>query len=337
MGSEPLDLAALIAPLSLQRFFEEDWETRPLVRHRGDEHFYDGLLTKEALERVISSADLRYPAIQLAKGGGYYPPEAYTRDVKHGTEVFTGVPDLAVVKAEYASGATIVLPALHRTYPPLHALCAALERYLDHAVHANAYVTPGSAVGFRPHYDTHDVLVLQVAGKKHWRVFEGPTSLPHRSQPFRPAAYTLPAEPLLEVDLAPGDLLYLPRGYVHTATTRDGFSAHVTIGITVYTWVELISELAFSSASAESFRRALPVGFASRLDAKSALRDAMRERLRELVDRCDYDQTIDTFSRRVAAGRAPSGEAFQVDVRANPTNESLPVFTMAPVVTTATS
>jgi ribosomal protein L16 Arg81 hydroxylase len=336
MGSEPLDLAALIAPLSLQRFFEEHWETKPFVRRRGDEHYYDGLLTKDGLEMVISTGDLRYPAIQLAKGGGYYPPEVYTRDVKHGTEVFAGVPDLAVVQAEYASGATIVLPALHRTHAPLRALCAALERYLDHAVHANVYVTPGSAAGFRPHYDTHEVLVLQVAGKKRWRVFEGPTSLPHRSQPFLPAGYALPAEPLLEVDLSPGDLLYLPRGSVHTAATLDGFSAHVTIGITVYTWVELLSELVFSSASAEPFRRALPVGFASRADVKSALRDVMRERLGQLVDRCDYDRTIDTFSRRVAATRAPSSESFHVDVRATAANESLPVFTMAPVVTTTT-
>ena len=34
----------------------------------------------------------------------------------------------------------------------------------------NAYITPESARGFEPHYDVHDVFVLQVSGEKHWSV-----------------------------------------------------------------------------------------------------------------------------------------------------------------------
>jgi ribosomal protein L16 Arg81 hydroxylase len=49
----------------------------------------------------------------------------------------------------------------------LRALCA-LESNLGHAVHANAYVTPGDCPGFAPHNDTHDVFVLQIAGNNRW-------------------------------------------------------------------------------------------------------------------------------------------------------------------------
>src|SRR5208283_1139855 len=99
-------------------------------------------------------------------------------------------------------------------------------------------LTPGNTAGFSPHYDTHEVFVVQVGGRKRWRIYEPPIVLPHRSQPFVRAGYAPPA-PLLECELCPGDLLYLPRGYVHSATTSEGYSAHVTIGLTVYTWVEL--------------------------------------------------------------------------------------------------
>jgi NAD(P)-dependent dehydrogenase (short-subunit alcohol dehydrogenase family) len=56
---------------------------------------------------------------------------------------------------------------------------AALEasvRYLaadlGHPTQVNAYITPPSSRGFSPHYDVHDVFVLQVAGEKHWRIHE---------------------------------------------------------------------------------------------------------------------------------------------------------------------
>src|SRR3974390_2309223 len=63
----------------------------------------------------------------------------------------------------------------------------------------------------------------------------------NRTQTFTPTGYV--PRPLFELELKQGDLLYLPRGYVHAAHTSQVHSAHVTIGISVYTWVELLSEL----------------------------------------------------------------------------------------------
>jgi ribosomal protein L16 Arg81 hydroxylase len=205
------DFAALIAPVTPDDFFSEYWEQRPLHLKRGDSRLYQSIVTLGDLESIISSPNARYPAIRLARNGGFYPPEAYTQSVKFGDEVTNGVPDLAIIQSEYRSGATIVLPALQRTWEPLGKLCAAWTDFLDHPAHANAYLTPGNATGFTPHYDIHEVFVLQIAGTKHWRVFEPPLKLPHRSQVFSPQTYRQ-SSPMLELDLAPGDLLYLPRG-----------------------------------------------------------------------------------------------------------------------------
>jgi ribosomal protein L16 Arg81 hydroxylase len=160
------DPAALIAPLEFDAFFREHWERKPLHLTRNDAHYYDRVLTNADLDGIISSADLRYPAIQLVRNGSYLPAEAYTSNIRHGTEAFNGVPDLEQIQSEYRSGATVVLPALHRTWSPLRNLCAALEDALSHPVHANAYLTPADSPGFTPHYDTHEVLVLQIAGTK---------------------------------------------------------------------------------------------------------------------------------------------------------------------------
>ncbi|MGO7984355.1 JmjC domain-containing protein, partial [Rhizobium johnstonii] len=73
---------------------------------------------------------------------------------------------------EFAAGATIVLQGLHRLWPPLIDFTRLLIDDLGHPAQVNAYVTPASSQGFDPHYDTHDVFVLQVSGEKHWRVDE---------------------------------------------------------------------------------------------------------------------------------------------------------------------
>jgi len=309
-----LDLAALLAPVSVGDFVRDTWERRPFHHRRGDAAYYDALLSNDAVERILDSADLRYPALQLAKNGSYYPAEAYTRNVKHGSEVFAGVPDLEKVRAEYRAGATLVLPALHRTWKPLGALCDAMETELGHAVHANLYLTPGDTRGFTPHYDTHDVFVLQIAGKKHWRVHEPPLPLPHFSQPFSPAGYAPPAAGT-EFVLEAGDLLYLPRGHVHSAFTSEGHSVHVSVGVTVLTWIELLSELLQSSKGVQAFREALPVGFTEGEESRRALRDGLARRVADLTSHPDYDRLIDGFRQRVRATRQRPARAFESGVR----------------------
>ena len=140
--------ADLLAPVRSETFFEQHRENKPLHIQRSESNFYDNLLTNGDVEAAISSGGLRYPAIQLAKDGGFFPDEAFTRNIRSGEDIFTGVPNLDRVRAEYQSGATISLPAFHRAWRPLGALVAAIEEDFDHPVHTNVYITPGNASGF---------------------------------------------------------------------------------------------------------------------------------------------------------------------------------------------
>ena len=142
--------AELLLPVRPETFFEQKWENEPLHIKRSESNFYDSLLTNRDVELAIASGGLRYPAIQLARDSGFFPEEAFTRDIRSGGDVFTGVPDLDRIRAEYQSGATISLPAFHRAWKPLGALVAAIEEDFDHAVHTNVYITPGNTTGFQP-------------------------------------------------------------------------------------------------------------------------------------------------------------------------------------------
>jgi len=321
MTPQSLNFEVLLAPIGVGQFLERYWERSYLHIEGRSPGYYQSLLTTTDIEQIVCNPDARFPAIQMARGGKYFPPEAYTRDVKFGSEVFTGVPDLQRISIEYRNGASVVLPALHRSWKPLRNLCATLEAQIDHVPHANAYITPGNAAGFTPHYDVHEVLVLQIAGSKRWSLYPAPIRLPYRSEPFTPHGYSVPT-PLAHIDLNPGDLLYLPRGQVHSAVTSESYSAHVTIGITVYTWADLASGLSADAAADETLRQALPAGFATRAE----LRGLLRQRLAALSGHrtgIDHDELIDRFLQRVRSGRSVPAQGFRIDVVAIDANSPL--------------
>jgi len=309
-------LTTLLDPVGIESFFEKYWERSPLHLARNDPHYYHPLLCAADIDAIISHGDGRYPAIRLAKGGAFFAAEAYTRDVHYGDDVFDGVPDVEKIFSEYLSGATVTLPALHRTWQPLGRLCSELERQFTHLVHANAYVTPANAAGFTAHYDTHEVFILQIAGAKQWRIYTPPVELPHRSQIFSPERDVPRREPLAELNLSAGNLLYLPRGYIHSTSTSSIFSAHVTVGITVYTWVELAAELLQGCIADPRFRRALPAGFASHPGTNQLLASELRRLIDSWIEAAEFDQIVASFMQRVQAARSRGRGTFRADVSA---------------------
>ena len=50
----------LIAPLSLDVFFDEHWETRPLVIRRADRDYYRGLFSKDSIDGLLRTRNLQY-------------------------------------------------------------------------------------------------------------------------------------------------------------------------------------------------------------------------------------------------------------------------------------
>jgi lysine-specific demethylase/histidyl-hydroxylase NO66 len=185
--------------------------------------------------------------------------------------------DPARTLAAFADGATIVLNSLHRWWPPLGSLCHGLEGELGHPVQANAYLTPAGAAGFAPHHDTHDVLVLQVEGSKHWTVRAPLVEAPlerHRSDQAASAEQPV----LFDGVLQPGDCLYLPRGFVHSAAAQDETSLHLTIGVLVHTRHDLLRRIVDRTAEEPAFRQSLPVRYATDPDtARRVVKDAVAE------------------------------------------------------------
>ncbi len=182
------------------------------------------------------------------------------------------VVDPVKVRDQIADGATVVLQSLQRTWPPIARFAAALERDIGHTVQANAYLTPATSTGLRPHCDGHDVIVLQIWGSKRWTV-----------------------DGLGTFDLGPGDTLYIPAGTEHVAETGDEPSLHLTIGILRRTYRTVIERLL---KDCDGLDRPLPLGST---DDRGPLEDGLRDALARAVDHLaavDVERSSELLARR---------------------------------------
>jgi ribosomal protein L16 Arg81 hydroxylase len=132
--------------------------------------------------------------------------------------------------AELAGGATLVVNGLENHSLEAQRLCNEIGRLSGAPTAGNAYLSTGGRGTFGRHWDTHDVFAIQLIGRKRWQVFEPTWPLPlgmHRSDD---SGHACPAEPILDVSLEAGDLLYVPRGWWHHVLPTDGPSLHLSVG-----------------------------------------------------------------------------------------------------------
>ncbi|MEU6843878.1 cupin domain-containing protein [Streptomyces sp. NPDC046716] len=298
--------------MSRQDFARDHWSRKPLLtRAAGD---FTDLFSADAVDELVSRRGLRTPFLRVAKDGATLPAASFTSPAGVGATIGDQLDDTALWRG-FADGATLVLQALQRTWEPVADLVAALGTELGHPVQANAYVTPPQNRGFDDHYDVHDVFVLQIEGTKRWIVHEPVHPDPLRDQPWtdRRAEVEEAAkgEAYLDTVLVPGDVLYLPRGWLHAAQAQGAVSVHLTLGIHNWTRHALAEQLVRSALDLlrddPEMRGSLPLGTEGPADGLALVRDRLVAALAEADPVPLFHRT-----RRGQARPAPLGPLAQL-------------------------
>lgn len=272
--------------VSADEFAELHWGREPLLSTADElDAGFDDLFSASAVDELITRRGVRTPFIRMAHEGTVLAASAYTAPGGFGAEIADQVSSDKVL-AEFAGGATIVLQGLHRLWPPIIDFTRALVDDLGHPAQVNAYVTPPSSQGFDPHYDTHDVFVLQISGEKHWRIHAPVLVDPLRTQPWdqhrAAVARAATHDPVIDAVLRPGDALYLPRGWIHSATALGATSVHLTVGMSAYTRADIVDALLSHVGENAALRGSLPLG----LDLRDpeALRPIVEQTVQALIE-----------------------------------------------------
>ena len=298
-------LGFLIAPIAREAFLDQYYEREALVTARGEPDRYADLLTMATLDHFIASANLREGMIDLTSQKNRISRDTYIDD--RGRISAVGVAE------NYLRGATIILPHLHESMFNLGEFCRSLEEVFSCHVQTNIYLTPQigadgtSNQGFPPHFDNHDVFVMQIAGAKAWRLYGAPIETPYRGEEFQIGRYQ-PGEVTREFTLSAGDCVYIPRGLMHDAeNSGEAPSLHITVGLITKTWADLllesISELALSEPD---FRKSLPAGFSTRDFDRELARRHFNHLTRLIADKASMDSAFDLLADNFVRGRKPN-------------------------------
>jgi ribosomal protein L16 Arg81 hydroxylase len=280
-------LSWLISPVPNERFFQQNWEKRPLVVNRDQACYFSSLLSLDEVDRVITTLDRHYPDISLKQAGREISSSEYT--------VRGDAIDVAKLYQLFEEGATIALSFLDTVVPSLALFCLSLESEFSFPFQTNIYLTPPGAQGAKVHYDTHDVFVLQVAGSKKWTMYGTPVELPLAEQDFDSSIHEQGA-PTLEFELKAGDVAYIPRGVVHDARSTETVSLHITAGILRYTWADLLLEfVAGACLNDPAFRKALPPGFARPDFDRTEARETLQNLVQKTWEKSSFDASLDRF------------------------------------------
>ncbi|MFJ5840479.1 JmjC domain-containing protein [Streptomyces shenzhenensis] len=181
------------------------------------------------IDAALASGFFREPYVEMWQDGRRVQATSFTSSRTVGQEAPAGFADEAKIHALLKDGATLLLRCIDQWHAPTRDLLRVLALELGRAVEAFFFVTPAGQPGLPLHRDDADVLVVQLAGSKSWKVHEGPTDGAWRAGRVR-SDEPQPAE-LFHTVLRPGETLYIPRGFAHRATGQDGLSAHLSLTV----------------------------------------------------------------------------------------------------------
>ena len=137
--------------------------------------------------------------------------------------------DKELLNGELRKGAAVVFEGLDILDPAINVFCARLEDKLPCGMaNSVAFFSQAGNEAYKGHFDTDDVLVIQLAGEKTWQLFK-PQQRRYKNIANQSDAQLGPVEN--EVVMKPGDALYVRTGVPHRCSTSGDFSLHLAFDL----------------------------------------------------------------------------------------------------------
>jgi ribosomal protein L16 Arg81 hydroxylase len=313
-------LDRLLSPTPYEQFATHYWSQDCLLNKGSSSRFAD-LFEWASIEKILSTQRFDFPRLRLVRRGKVVPSHEYmaVRHDRRGTAYVTHVSQ--AVLREMQQGAMLHITAVNDAWEPLARFAAALELELTARVQVNLHAALARSKGFATHWDGHDVFVIQVAGKKAWRLF-GFTEVAPLAVP--PDQKRDPPKHLLrEIVLEAGDMLYVPRGYWHAAEALDDISLHLTFAAQHPTGLEFLSWLTRQLETEAGLRQDVPFCRGAVSDTPIVRDEQYVAEMKSILDRKLQPSTVKQFLQEYRAGLGSTNHV-QLDGDSNADSRNSP-------------
>uniref|UniRef100_A0A0N5B8B2 Bifunctional lysine-specific demethylase and histidyl-hydroxylase n=1 Tax=Strongyloides papillosus TaxID=174720 RepID=A0A0N5B8B2_STREA len=210
----------LIDRIPLADFMKEMYGRKCVNVKRNNIYYYGNLFSTDCFYKMIDKNDLEY---------GKNVNIALYKDGERTTHNGKGRVSSKDIKKALADGKSVQCINPQSFSDNIWYICDLLQEYTNSFVGANNYITPPKSSGFSPHWDDIDAFLLQVEGRKFWTVWspENVESMfPLYSSGNFTERDTRNNKIVFQGWLEQGDLLYIPRGFIHHAKTDAQRTSH---------------------------------------------------------------------------------------------------------------
>lgn len=303
-------LQQVLDPLPADAFLDEVLGERFIKVEGGAADHRRGLLGPEPDQTLLAAFDRLAPKItRHAQNPLGQPPEP--------GPVADAAAFRELIDRHHALGWTVRLPEVRGLTPQLALFVRALEAILHQPVEATVFWSRGDGAA-QVHYDEYDIIVIQLVGSKRWFINTDPPPL---NNPWRGIAEGPPAlDPHQVLEVAAGDLLYLPCGTAHRVDALSD-SLHLSIGFRPLTLRDAV--IAALDHMSDLDRR-LRMGVGNRLAAQTRtgqfgdLPAQVRGALGQLLRLCGDDAFLGQALQRRASRALGNLEALERPADAPP-------------------
>lgn len=263
-----------------------------LLRGAGADR-YSSLLNWKSLLQMIwrGQHPTSLAEFRLVKDSMLAPPDRWLKRNPSGEG---NVVDLPNFLAYMAGGFNLSVTRIDAFVPHLKTLCESIRSTLREQIKMGVIVTTGKEGAFTLHYDPEDLIILQVEGRKRWKIFGPPVVNPivGMTQIAPPPEDTLIFDEILE----PGDFLFLPAGNWHRCENQSDRSLHLGIFFQPPNGLDVIKALTSQLLSDDWFRVPL-----TRLDDASdlfAVEADIKNRAMERISKLNLREFFSDFERQ---------------------------------------
>jgi ribosomal protein L16 Arg81 hydroxylase len=271
----------VISPLSRDSFLSEFWG-KSFLRVAGYKGKFASLLSWDEFNVILKQHRLPPSQLKLFRDGKQIDSNVYMTANKGRPRLNPG----AFIN-HLSEGATLILDNIDNLAPAVGKLTESFEEILRSRTLANLYASWRTRKGFDLHWDDQETAILQLSGRKYWKVY--PSTRLHPLIEDVEASPTPTGEPAWEGSLEDGDMLYLPRGWWHVAFPLDEPSLHLTVTIIPADGTDFLRWIVERLKSFPEVRMNVP-HLASDADRKEYI-SKLRQRLNEVWD----DDALETF------------------------------------------
>lgn len=228
----PLDLPwALLGGISPSQFMRKYWHKKPLLVRGAIPAFGLSKDNGELLSSPISPKELFTLAGDDAVESRLIQADPWSYEV--GPFKKKAIPSLA------RRNWTLLVQGMEAHHPSAAKVLSWFRFIPDARLDDLMISIAGIGGGVGPHFDSYDVFLIQMSGRRRWKISEqSDLSL----NPDMPLKILKDFKPAQEWDLEPGDMLYLPPHIAHDGIALDTSCQTWSVGFRAQSYKELLQE-----------------------------------------------------------------------------------------------